>query len=111
MLHKLLVIPVSRQRQCNAPFSSGISLDLIHKVGHLHGVHSACAADNSVTPAAESGLTGEELAAIIIVPVLFLGACVFFHALEPHPHESVLAYCSRLGLALDADNIDTVTEL
>lgn len=111
MLHKLLVISVSRQWQGDAPFGGGIGLNLVHEIRHLYGVHSACATDDRVTLAAESGLTFQELAAVIIVPVLLLRSGIFFHALEPHPHESVLAYCSRLGLALDGECINPVTEL
>lgn len=111
MLDEFLVIPVGRQRQCNAPFSSGISLDLIHKVGHLHGVHSARATDNRKPPASNFSLTHQELTAVVVVPVLFFSSRVLFHALEPHPHERVLADGAWLGLALDGDGIDTVTEL
>lgn len=111
MLDEFLVIPVGRQRQGNAPFSSGISLDFIHKVGHLHGVHSACATDNRKPPAANVSLSHKELTAVVIVPVLLFSARVLFHALEPHPHECVLADGAGLGLALDGDGIDAVAEL
>ena len=110
MVYKLLVVSVGGQWQCYAPFSGRIRLHLVHEVAHLDGVQLACAANDGETLAPDVGLTQQELAAIVIVPVLFLGARVVLHALKPHPHERVLAYGAWLGLALDAQHIDTVTQ-
>ena len=100
---EVLIMPVRRQWEIYPKLRGGIGLYLVEVVGHLESVQIRCTAYYMNPSASDCYVSPEIFSLVVVMDVIFRGARRFFHALEPHPHQSVLADCPRLSLA---DNLD-----
>lgn len=103
-------MPVSRQWEVYPELRSGISLYLVEIVGHLERVQVSCTSYHMNPSASYRYVSSKIFSLVVVVNVILRRARSFFHALEPHPHQRVLADCPRLCLADYLDRVGAVLE-
>lgn len=91
-------MPVRRQWEVYPELRGGIRLYLVEVVGHLERVQVGSAAYHMNPSASDRYISPKVFSLVVVVNVIFRRAGRFLHALEPHPHQSVLADRPRLCL-------------
>lgn len=91
-------MPVCRQWEVYPELRGGIRLYLIEIVGHLKRVQVGSAAYHMHPSASDRYISPKVFSFVVVVNVIFRRAGRFLNALEPHPHQRVLADCPRLCL-------------
>lgn len=103
-------MPVRRQWEVYPELRSGISLYLVEVVGHLERVQICRAAYHMNPSASDRYISPKVFSLVVVVNVILRRARRFFHALEPHPHQRVLADRPRLCLTDYLNRVGSVLE-
>lgn len=109
-VNEVLVMPVRRQWKINPELRGGICLYLVEVVSHLERIQVCCAAYHMNPSASDRYISPKVFSLVVVVDVIFRSAGRFLHALEPHPHQSVLADRPRLCLTDYLYSVDSVLE-
>lgn len=103
-------MPVRRQWKVYPELRGGIRLYLVKVVGHLERVQIGSAAYHMNPSASDRYISPEVFSLVVVVNVIFRRTRRLFHALEPHPHQRILADRPRLCLPDYLDSVSSVLE-
>lgn len=103
-------MPVRRQWEVYPELRGGIGLYLVEVVGHLERIQVCRAAYHMNPSASDRYISPKVFSLVVVVNVIFRRAGRFLHALEPHPHQRVLADRPWLCLTDYLDSVSAVLE-
>ena len=109
-VNEVLVMPVRRQWEVYPELRGGIRLYLVEVVSHLERVQVGSAAYHMNPSASDRYISPKVFSLVVVVNVIFRCAGRFLHALEPHPHQRILADRPRLCLTDYLDSVSSVLE-